>query len=40
MRQGFIMPPWLSNVYMNGVMKEVKMGIVRREVRFMEDGKE
>ena len=26
-RQGCIMSPWQFNVYMDGVMKEVKMGI-------------
>ena len=25
-RQGFILSPWLFNVYMDAVMKEVKMG--------------
>ena len=25
-RQGCIMSPWLFNIYMDGVMKEVKMG--------------
>ena len=38
-RQACIMPPWLFNVYMDGVMKE-KMGMERRGVRFMEDGRE
>ena len=37
-RQGCIMSPWLLNVYMVGVMKEVGMG--RRGVIFMEDGRE
>ena len=27
---GCIMSPWLFNVYMDGVMKEVKMGMGRR----------
>ena len=27
MRQGCIMSPWLFNLYMDAVMKEVKMGI-------------
>ena len=40
LRQGCIMSPWLFNVYMDGVMKEVKMGMGCREVRFMEDGSE
>ena len=29
-RQAFIMSPWLFNVYMDGVMKEVKMEVGRR----------
>ena len=32
-RQGCIMYPWLFNVYMDLVMKEVKMGMGRRGVR-------
>ena len=32
--------PWLLNVYMDEVSKEVKMGMVRRGVRVMEDGSE
>ena len=32
--------PWLFNVYMDGVMKEVKMGMGRKGVRFLEDGRE
>ena len=39
-RQGCIMSPWLFNVYMDGVMKEVKMEMGRRSVRFLEDGRE
>ena len=39
-RQGCIMFPWLVNVYMNRVMEEVKMGMGRRGVRLMEDGRE
>ena len=31
------MSPWLFNVYMDGVKKEVKMGMGRKEVRFMEE---
>ena len=34
------MSPWLFNVYMDRVMKEVKMGMGRRGVSFLEDGKE
>ena len=30
MRQGCIMSPWLFNVYMDGVMKEMKIGMGRR----------
>ena len=29
-RQGCMMSPWLYNVYMDGVMKEVKIGMGRR----------
>ena len=29
-RQGCIMSPWLFNVYMDEVMKEVKMGMGRK----------
>ena len=32
--------PWLFNVYMGGVMKEVKMGIERRGVSFLDNGRE
>ena len=34
------MSPWVFNVYMDGVIKEVKMGMGRRGVRFLEDGRE
>ena len=34
------MSSWLFNVYMDGVMKEVKMGIGNRGVSFLEDGRE
>ena len=34
------MSPWLFNVYVDGVMKEVKMGMGRRGVRFLEKGRE
>ena len=39
-RQGCIMSPWLFNVYMDVVRKELKMGIERRGVRFLEEGRE
>ena len=35
-----IMSLWLFNVYMNAVMKEVKMGMGRRGVRVQEEGRE
>ena len=34
------MSPWLLNVYMDTVMKEVKLGIRRKEVRLLEDERE
>ena len=34
------MSPWLFNEYMNAVMKEVKIGMGRRGVRFQEEGRE
>ena len=37
-RQGCIMSPCLFNVYMDTVMKELKMGMGRRGVRFQEEG--
>ena len=36
-RQGCIMSPWIFNVYMDAVMKEVKMRMGRRGMRFMEE---
>ena len=33
-RQGCITSPWLFNAYMDAVMKEAKMGMRRRGVRF------
>ena len=39
-RQVCIMSSWMFNVYMDGVMKEVKMGMERRGVSFLEDGRE
>ena len=38
-RQGCIMSPWFSNVYLDAVMK-VKMGMGRNGVRFQEEGRE
>ena len=34
------MSPSLFNVYVDAVMKTVKMGMVRRGVRFQEEGRE
>ena len=34
------MSPWLFNVHMYGVMKELKMGMGKRGVSFMEDERE
>ena len=39
-RQGCIMHPCLFNVYMDAVMKEMKIRIGRRGVRFKEEGRE
>ena len=39
-RQGCIMSPWLFNVYMDTLMKELKIGIGRRLVRIQEEGRE
>ena len=33
------MSSWLFNVYMDEVMKELKMGIRRRGVSFLEEGR-
>ena len=38
-RQRYIMSPWLFNVYMDAVMKEVKMGLRKRLVGFQEEGR-
>ena len=38
-KQGSIMSPWLFNVIMDGVMKDVKLGMGRKGVRFLEDGR-
>ena len=40
MRQGCIMSPLLSKVHMYAVTKEVKMGMGRSLVRFLEEGRE
>ena len=39
-RQGCFKSSWLFNVYMDKVMKEVIMGLARRGVSFLEDGRE
>ena len=39
-KHGCIMSPWLFSVYMDGVMKEVKIGMGRRGVKFLEYGRE
>ena len=39
MRQECIMSSWLFNVYMDGVIKEVKMDMERRGMRFLEEGR-
>ena len=39
-RQGCNMSPWFFNVYIDAVMKEVKMGMGRRGMRFLEEGRE
>ena len=38
-RQVCIMSPWLFNVYKDTVIKEMKMGMGRRRVRFQEEGR-
>ena len=35
-----IISPWLFNVYMDGVMKDVNVRMGRRGLRFLEDGRE
>ena len=39
-RHGYITYPWVFNVYMDAVMKEVKTGMGRMGVRSMKEGKE
>ena len=31
---------WMFNLYMDGVMREVKVAMGRKGVRFLEDGRE
>ena len=40
MRQGCVVSPWFFNVYMDVVMKKVKIGIGRIGVKFLEKGRE
>src|SRR5678816_3049021 len=39
-RQGCVMPPWLFNLCMDRVMKELEMGVAGNGVRMMENGGE
>ena len=39
-RCGCIISPWLFNVYMDTLIRDVKMGIGMRGMRFMEVGRE
>ena len=39
-RQGCILSPWLLNVYMDVGMKDVKIGMGRMGVSFLEEGRE
>jgi hypothetical protein len=39
-RQGCVMSPWLFNLYMDGVMKELMVGMGNEGVRMMENGRE
>src|SRR5678816_4399669 len=39
-RQGCVMSPWLFNLYMDRVMKELEMGVAGNGVRMMENGGE
>ena len=38
-RQGCVMSPWLFNLYMDGVMKELGVGVSGDGVRMMENGR-
>ena len=40
MIQECFMFSWLFNIYMDAVMQEVKMEMGRRELRFLEEGRE
>ena len=40
MRQYYVISSWFFNVYMDAVMKEVKMGMGRMGMRFQEEGRE
>jgi hypothetical protein len=39
-RQGCVMSPWLFNLYMDGVMKELMVGVAGEGVRMVENGRE
>ena len=39
-RQGCIMSPWFFKIYMDPMMKDVKMRMRRWGVRFLEDGRD
>ena len=39
-RQGCVVSPWLFNVYMDGVVRDLGMGMGGRGVGFLEDGRE
>ena len=39
-RQGCVMSPWLFNLYMDGVMKELMAGAMGEGVRMVENGRE
>ena len=40
MRKGCIISPWQFNAYMDGVMEEVTVGIARRGLSILEEGRE
>ena len=39
-RQGCVLSPWLFNIYMDGVMKELMAEVAGEGVRVMENGRE